>query len=242
MICCFCHFNNYDGDHRCNRCGRRMPAPGQQTQPYVQGSAALALHSYQAPAEEMIPVPEIKRGARVIPIDILDQRFRQSAPPVEQAYPLPEPGQPSVESEADQLALPAHWAHRMIAFALDSTLIAAGVGMFAGALALMDVPIVFTPVGIVAYVACLALFGFLYEALWAIAGVDSPGCRWAHLELLDLDGHRAEPRQRWTRMIGRYVSVAAAGLGVLWSLVDDYGLSWHDYMSNSYLTPVRKKH
>lgn len=193
--------------------------------------------------EAAIPAPQITSGARVIPIDMWDRRFRHdqrsslSAP----AYPLPEDVPSLLRSAsaagAENEAPHAHWIHRSLASALDISMVLCAMGIFLGLLLLADVPVTFSLSTVPVYAAATLLLWFLYDALWCIVDTDSPGCQWVHLELLDFDGNRATSSHRWKRLFGQYLSLLSAGLGLLWSLVDDYGMSWHDYISQSYLTP-----
>jgi uncharacterized RDD family membrane protein YckC len=75
-----------------------------------------------------------------------------------------------------------------------------------------------------------------YRLLWAIAGSDTPGMRSAGLELMDFDGHRPSPARRYQRFLGGWISLLAAGIGLIWALVDQDGLTWHDHISSTFPT------
>jgi uncharacterized RDD family membrane protein YckC len=60
--------------------------------------------------------------------------------------------------------------------------------------------------------------------------------RWTQLRLINFDGFVPEPRERLIRYLGACLSFAAAGLGVLWSLVDEESLTWHDHISKTFPT------
>lgn len=76
----------------------------------------------------------------------------------------------------------------------------------------------------------------LYKLLWALAGNDSPGVRAAGLELVDFDGKRPSKAQRYGRLFGSGLSFLAAGVGMLWALIDEDKLTWHDHMSGTFPT------
>jgi hypothetical protein len=85
----------------------------------------------------------------------------------------------------------------------------------------------------------LASFGtipLLYKLLWVIAGVDSIGMQHVGLYLVDFDGNPPSRSRRYQRLIGSLLSVSAAGIGLIWSLVDEYHLTWHDHISNTFPT------
>lgn len=77
----------------------------------------------------------------------------------------------------------------------------------------------------------------LYKLLWASLEMDSPGLRWCHLKLLHFDGRTPTRRERTLRIAWSMMSIMAGGLGLVWSLVDEESLSWHDHSSKTFLTP-----
>lgn len=76
----------------------------------------------------------------------------------------------------------------------------------------------------------------LYKALWVFAGVDSPGMRKANLRLVDFDGNPPSRKRRYVRLVGSFLSLLAAGIGVLWAFVDEDRLMWHDHISSTFPT------
>ena len=76
-----------------------------------------------------------------------------------------------------------------------------------------------------------------YKVLWCLAGGDSAGMRWAHLTLVDFDGRAPDRRQRFYRLASGWLSFLAAGIGLLWALVDEETLTWHDHISKTFPTP-----
>jgi uncharacterized RDD family membrane protein YckC len=76
----------------------------------------------------------------------------------------------------------------------------------------------------------------LYEALWTVSGADTPGIRFSGLQLIDFDGREPELRQRVYRLLGSLLSLAAAGIGLIWAVADEEKLTWHDHMSNTFPT------
>ncbi|HLH01514.1 MAG TPA: RDD family protein [Bryobacteraceae bacterium] len=75
-----------------------------------------------------------------------------------------------------------------------------------------------------------------YKLLWALAGKDTPGMRAARLELVDFDGKEPGRDQRFGRLFGSALSLLAAGIGMIWLLVDEERLTWHDHMSGTFPT------
>jgi uncharacterized RDD family membrane protein YckC len=75
-----------------------------------------------------------------------------------------------------------------------------------------------------------------YKLLWTIAGSDTPGMKSAGLELVDFDGHQPSSARRYQRFLGGWISLLAAGIGLIWALVDQDGLTWHDHISSTFPT------
>lgn len=135
------------------------------------------------------------------------------------------------------VALPAH---RIIAALVDLAWVLIGLGFFSlttfwganiiGADLVIDkhtLPFLIA-VGII--IACF------YHALWYFANDDTPGMNFAGLQLVDFDGRRPNRDQRGLREIASVLSLAAAGLGLVWALVDEESLTWHDHISKTFPT------
>ena len=61
--------------------------------------------------------------------------------------------------------------------------------------------------------------------------------RWTSLALINFDGQAPTRKQRLARTASGFLSLAAGGLGLVWSLVDEETLTWHDHISKTFLTP-----
>jgi uncharacterized RDD family membrane protein YckC len=75
-----------------------------------------------------------------------------------------------------------------------------------------------------------------YKLLWTVAGCDTIGMTSAGLELVDFDGNPPSSERRYYRLLGSWIGLLAAGIGLIWSLVDQDGLTWHDHMSGTFPT------
>ena len=72
--------------------------------------------------------------------------------------------------------------------------------------------------------------------LFCIGNGDTPGMQLLGLQLVNFDGHEPTRKQRVYRLLGGLVSAVAAGLGLIWALVDEERLAWHDHMSKTFPT------
>jgi uncharacterized RDD family membrane protein YckC len=84
--------------------------------------------------------------------------------------------------------------------------------------------------------AAILTVPIFYKLLWVFAGRDSLGTQSVKLELVDFDGRKPSRRRRYLRVFGGFVSVLAVGLGLVWALIDEDKLTWHDHISGTFPT------
>lgn len=135
------------------------------------------------------------------------------------------------------VALPAH---RIIAALVDLAWILIGVGIFAlttfwGA-SIIGADLVIDKHTAPFLVAVSVVIAGFYRSIWYFANDDTPGMSFAGLQLVDFDGRRPDREQRGLRQIASLLSLAAAGLGLVWALVDEESLTWHDHISKTFPT------
>ena len=132
-------------------------------------------------------------------------------------------------------------AHRMMATAVDLSLIVIALGLFMGVflgvLQWLGAPVVITKQTIPFFFGVGVVFGLLYKVMWCLADGDSAGMRWTRQRLVNFDGQTPDREQRLRRIASGCLSVMAAGLGIVWALVDEESLTWHDHISKTFPTP-----
>ena len=84
--------------------------------------------------------------------------------------------------------------------------------------------------------AVLITIPLFYKGMWAYANRDSFGTAAAGLMIVDFDGNPPSQSRRYQRLLGSFVSVLAAGIGLIWALVDEDSLTWHDHISGTFPT------
>ena len=84
----------------------------------------------------------------------------------------------------------------------------------------------------------LATVPLLYKLIWAFAGCDTIGMRRAGLQLVNFDGNPPTRKRRYIRVFGSTLSFLAAGIGLIWLLVDEDRLTWHDHISGTFPIPA----
>mgnify|MGYP001007965438 CR=1 FL=1 len=266
MNCRYCRTWNHDEEHRCVRCGRRLhlanarPAP--DTYP-IQTATAPDLYAHHQVVAEQAPPPVVEpqpprivyqralfremQGVMQIPV-LPSAEFRDTKP--RHSRPRP-PRRPHADQQAFDFtstrvrtsleaviytdAPVATPEHRMIAAAIDASLVLMAVSVFVVTFYAAGGTIDSRALG--AFGGVAAVLWVLYQGLFCLANGDTPGTAWAQLQDITFDGQRPTRRQRGFRLFGMCVSLIAAGLGVLWALVDEEKLTWFDHMSRTFPTP-----
>jgi uncharacterized RDD family membrane protein YckC len=84
--------------------------------------------------------------------------------------------------------------------------------------------------------AAALLIAMFYGFVWVCAGGRSPGMRAFSLTLINFDGYPPDGASRWLRYLGACLGYCAGGLGLLWALLDEESLAWHDHISKTFPT------
>ena len=63
----------------------------------------------------------------------------------------------------------------------------------------------------------------------------TPGMKVARLELITFDGVRARRRTRRGRALAMVLATLSLGLGLVWALLDEDTLCWHDRITRTYV-------
>ena len=132
------------------------------------------------------------------------------------------------------VALPAH---RMIAAAFDASMILIAVGLFLGIFFLSGGMLMLSKQNAPFLISVAALLTLFYRFLWVLGNGETPGMRFAGLRLVNFDGRLPDRDQRAFRQVSSLLSFLSAGLGLVWALVDEENLTWHDHISKTFPTP-----
>jgi len=226
----------------------------------VVSSRSVATAAAAAPAPARKPItyqPSLftsKEMPRVVPIETIAPELapppRRSAPTTHrQRHRKLIPGQQNLEfSNAAAgkalesviycdapVAIPAH---RAMAAALDGSLIVIALAVFGLTFHFLGGEFVLNQKTLPMFCGAVAGVVVFYRLLWCLANGDTAGQQWAHLRLVDFDGRAPDRAQRFYRTVSGFLSLAAAGVGLLWALVDEETLTWHDHISKTFPTPV----
>jgi uncharacterized RDD family membrane protein YckC len=132
------------------------------------------------------------------------------------------------------VALPAH---RMIAAAFDASMVLIAVGLFLGIFFLSGGMLMLSKQNAPFLISVAALLALFYRFLWVLGNGETPGMRFAGLRLVNFDGRLPDRDQRAFRQVSSLLSFLSAGLGLVWALVDEENLTWHDHISKTFPTP-----
>lgn len=127
--------------------------------------------------------------------------------------------------------------HRATAFFLDASMIFAALGVFLVTFELCGGEVILRTSTIPLYLGILVVISLFYKLLFCVCGSDTPGMIWTQLRLLNFDGRVPDREERLSRLFGTFLSCAAGGLGLVWALVDEEQLAWHDHISKTFPTP-----
>jgi len=131
---------------------------------------------------------------------------------------------------------PASPVHRAGAAAVDAGLILASCGLFFGVLRLFAGSIALTKETLPIFGGLVVIIALFYGFIWMLADSETLGMRWADLKVVNFSGFPPDRKTRALRMAGCFLSFCSGTIGILWALVDEEGLTWHDHMSKTFPT------
>jgi len=126
--------------------------------------------------------------------------------------------------------------HRACAAAIDGSMILIACGLFLTVFYLLGGSFPSSKPAILIMAAAAALIAMFYGFVWVCAGGPTPGMRALRLTLINFDGYPPDPASRWLRYLGACLGYCAGGLGLLWALLDEETLTWHDHISQTFPT------
>jgi uncharacterized RDD family membrane protein YckC len=144
--------------------------------------------------------------------------------------------QQSAQQLTNRLVPVAPLRHRVHAGLLDAGFLVISYGGFLLMFASLGNPLTFGRVEVAVYAAALFLIYGLYITLFTGFGSATPGMLLRNLHAVSFDGNPPSQQQMLWRSFGYLVSAAAGLLGFLWALWDEDHLTWHDRISQTYLT------
>jgi len=136
----------------------------------------------------------------------------------------------------DALTLVAPLAERRLAGLIDAALLLFAYGGFLALFAALGGRFTVSKFAAIVTAATLGLFYAQYFTLFTFFGGATPGMMLRKLRVASYDGAEPAPRQLLWRSFGYLLSAGTVMLGFVWTLWDEDNLSWHDRISQTYLT------
>jgi uncharacterized RDD family membrane protein YckC len=127
-------------------------------------------------------------------------------------------------------------AERRAAAAIDGLLLVLTCVGFAGLFRSLGGQFTFAKVDAVIYLVVASLIYGLYFFLFTTLAGATPGMQLRGLTIVRMDGSLPDTRQLVWRSFGYLLSAAAMALGFLWALWDEDRFTWHDRISQTYVT------
>jgi uncharacterized RDD family membrane protein YckC len=137
---------------------------------------------------------------------------------------------------------------RLMAGAMDVSMVLIGFGAFAGAARIAGVYLASSAAAgevsapgfgtgktvWITMAAAMVFISLLYGLIFAIARRETSGMNWTQLQLVTFDGSSLDGRDRAIRFVSAWLSYCSGGLGLLWALADEENLTFHDHISKTY--------
>jgi uncharacterized RDD family membrane protein YckC len=223
--------------YRARRIGR-TGADLQSALPFETASASAVGGREQGPEFNAPPPatpPPRSASSRVQRVEIPVQQY-ELAPPAASILP---PASGAGQETARTGLLPiASLAERGRSLLLDFALLAFSYGAMVALFWALGGHISLDRIDLAVMGATVALFYAQYFALFIVFGGSTPGMMLSGLRVVSFDGGVPSSKQMAWRSFGYLISAGTCLLGFLWALWDEEHLSWHDRISQTYLTPV----
>jgi hypothetical protein len=126
---------------------------------------------------------------------------------------------------------------RVVAGLVDGSIIASASALF-GFIFWKMTAAVLPQVQMFSFVAVtLSVFWIAYQYLLVVYSANTPGLRFARLELTRFDGSATTRSLRRWRVLASCLSAISLGMGYAWLFLDEDALCWHDRITHTYLAP-----
>jgi uncharacterized RDD family membrane protein YckC len=123
---------------------------------------------------------------------------------------------------------------RLMSGLVDAILVAGGALAFVAAYAHAGGELLPGLPGVGAILGVLAVTHVLYQLLFFTFSDQTPGMRYARIGLCTFSDDNPTRAQMRRRILAQAIAVCPFGIGLLWIVLDDDGLGWHDRISRMY--------
>ena len=149
---------------------------------------------------------------------------------------------PAAASQLEVQALPvAPLGRRFLAGLVDGLVLLLGAGLFAFIFWKAGGHLTPAPPNLAIVALIAVIFVWAYMGMFTALTFSTPGLTCMGIEVRNMEGWPPATRESLLRAFGYLVSISALMIGFLWALVDGEGLTWHDRISGTFLTPVNQE-
>lgn len=219
----------------------KRPLPPRQGLLFPDRSKVVAFEAFSPGRVEAVPRP--KRPAASPPGSKVQRRrplpasdLQPSLDFLPPAPPAPRTLKTSVEAVIYCDMAAASAMHRSVAAALDLSMVLIAFGAFLLTFHFGGGDFTLDRLNLLIFGGAFGLILAFYGLIWVLTRSETPGMRWTHLRLINFDGFPPDATHRALRWAGTCLSICAAGLGILWALVDEESLTWQDHISKTFPT------
>ncbi len=129
----------------------------------------------------------------------------------------------------------APMAQRVFSGLIDILIVLVGAAVFVMIVLRAGVPIPQEKGGFLLAMTVPGFFWAIYEYMFLVYAGSTPGMQMARLQLVTFNGVPARRAVRRGRAVAMALSTLALGLGVVWALLDEDTLCWHDRITRTYV-------
>ncbi|MGI9103255.1 MAG: RDD family protein [Terriglobales bacterium] len=184
------------------------------------------------PLEELVAEPVLDRP-RIL--DVPEEVATAQAPLADISL------EPEAQDDPVALELPlqvATMSQRVFAGLLDLLIVMVGAAVFVMILLKFGVPMPQARAGFLMAMAAPCFFWAVYEYMFLVYAGLTPGMQMGRLALITFDGYYVSRPRRRARAIAMVLSSLSLGLGLIWALLDEDTLCWHDRITQTYIVPA----
>lgn len=151
--------------------------------------------------------------------------------------------QPIVEPATDERrgVFPvASMDERRLAAIVDGACLLFAYGGFLALFGSLGGQFTFSKMSAAVYGAAFAIVYLQYFFLFTVFGGTTPGMMLRGLQVVDFCGETPSPKKLLMRALGYLLSAGTFFLGFLWAMWDEDELTWHDRISQTYLSSAER--
>jgi len=130
---------------------------------------------------------------------------------------------------------------RFLAGLVDGLVLLLAAGVFAFIFWRAGGHLTLVPLNLAVVALIAVIFVWAYFGLFTALTSSTPGMIYMGIEVRNIEGWPPALRESLLRAFGYLVSISSLMIGFLWALLDSEGLTWHDWISGTFITLVRRE-